>query len=58
MTRSYFSRLPAALGFVFAALSLLPPASSASAEPTTPGYRNPALAVDERVADLLGRMTL
>jgi len=48
------------LGLALAALGLLPSASSAtndSAMPT-PAYRKPALSVEERVADLLGRMTL
>jgi len=41
----------AILAFLLAALGVYAPA------PTSP-YRNPALNVDERVADLLGRMTL
>jgi len=50
----------AALGFALAAISLLPPASGASADSPVPAppYRNPALTVDERVADLVSRMTL
>ena len=42
----------------FAALALLLAAFSASAQSSTPAYRNPALPVDKRVADLLGRMNL
>ena len=38
-----------------AALALL---ASADSPAPTPAYRNPALTVEERVADLLGRMTL
>jgi beta-glucosidase len=49
-----------ALGLALAALGLLPSASSATNDSamSTPAYRNPALPVEERVADLLGRMTL
>jgi hypothetical protein len=43
----------AILAFLLAALGAYPQVP----EPTSP-YRNPALSVDERVADLLGRMTL
>jgi len=60
MKRSGLSTPVAALGLALAALSLLPSAFSAPAAPPTPTppYRNPALSVDERVADLVGRMTL
>jgi beta-glucosidase len=53
-------RLPAALVPAFATLALLLTAFGVSAQsPTpTPAYRNPALTVEARVADLLGRMTL
>lgn len=48
---------PSKTAFVFAALfNLTTPMSSFSAE--TPAYKNPQLAVDQRVTDLLGRMTL
>ncbi len=47
---------------LFAALALLcvPAASQDKAAPagSTPPYKNPALAIDDRVADLLSRMTL
>ena len=59
MPRIYPLRLVAS-GLAFAAATLLPhdlTASAGSPMPTPP-YRNPALTVEERVADLLGRMTL
>ena len=50
----------AALVPAFQSLALLLCAFSVSAQPPapTPAYRNPALTVEERVTDLLGRMTL
>jgi beta-glucosidase len=51
-------RLLAALVPAFAALALLLSAFSVCAQSPTPAYRNPALPVEARVADLLGRMTL
>jgi len=51
-------RLLAALGLAFAAFGRLPSAFSAESPVPTAAYRNPALTVEERVADLLGRMTL
>src|ERR1035441_87850 len=50
----------AALVPAFQSLALLLCAFSVSAQSPapTPPYRNPALTVEERVADLLGRMTL
>ena len=58
MPRINSVRLLAALGPAFAALSLLPSAFSADPPVPTPAYLNPALTVEERVADLVGRMTL
>lgn len=55
MPRFHPSRLLAALGLSLSTLGLLPSAFCAS---PMPAYRNPALSVEERVADLLGRMTL
>jgi beta-glucosidase len=51
-------RLLAMLVPAFAALALLPSAFRVSAGAPTPAYQNPSLPVEERVADLLGRMTL
>jgi len=51
-------RLLAMLVPAFAALALLPSAFRVSAGVPTPAYQNPSLPVEERVADLLGRMTL
>ncbi len=59
MPRIYPLRLVAS-GLAFAAATLQPhdlTAFAGSPMPTPP-YRNPALTVEERVADLLGRMTL
>jgi len=49
-----------AFGLALGIMSLLTSSSSASADSATPplAYRNPALSVEERVADLLSRMTL
>jgi len=60
MPRIHPVRPLAALGLAFAAISLLHSAFSVSADSPkpTPAYRNPALTVEERVADLVGRMTL
>jgi beta-glucosidase len=60
MPRFYPVRSLAALGLSLAPLVLLPSAFTVSADSpvTNPAYRNPALTVDERVADLVSRMTL
>ena len=60
MPRIYPVRPLAALGLAFAVLALLPSTSSVSADSPMPSptYRNSALGVDERVADLVARMTL
>src|SRR5512135_1463190 len=60
MARSRAVRLLAALVPGAVAITVLLAAFGASAQsPTaTPPYRNPALSVDERVADLISRMTL
>jgi beta-glucosidase len=58
MTRTHVSRSLVTLALAFAAVCFLPSAFSAPADSPTPAYRNPGLTVDERVADLLGRMTL
>ena len=60
MPRINLPRPLAALGLALAVIGLLPSVSSVSADSPVPAppYRNPALTVDERVADLLGRMTL
>jgi beta-glucosidase len=60
MPRRSAARLRAALGLALASIAFLTSSSRASAQsPTsTPPYRNPALSVDERVADLVARMTL
>jgi beta-glucosidase len=60
LPRSSAVRLLGALGLAFASVGLVTSWSRVSAQSTTgaPPYRNPALSVDERVADLVGRMTL
>jgi beta-glucosidase len=60
MPRSSALPLVAALGAAFASISLVASSSRASAQSATgvPPYRNPALSADERVADLVARMTL
>jgi beta-glucosidase len=60
VSRIHPARRLTALVLAFAAFSLTPYAFSVYADsPTpTPAYRNPALTVEERVADLVGRMTL
>jgi beta-glucosidase len=52
--------LLAAVGVAFASLALIASSSRASAQSATgaPPYRNPSLSVEERVADLVARMTL
>jgi len=47
-----------ALSVALAAIGLPPSASGVPADSPAPPYRNPALTVDERVADLVSRMTL
>jgi beta-glucosidase len=53
-------RLLAALGLALAIVAILTTSARLSAQSAaaTPPYKNPALSVDERVADLVGRMTL
>jgi beta-glucosidase len=60
MPRRSGTRLLAALGLALASLAFPTSSSRASAQSPTsaPPYRNPALSVDERVADLVARMTL
>ena len=52
--------LLAGVGVAFASLALIASSSRASAQSATgaPPYRNPSLSVEERVADLVARMTL
>jgi beta-glucosidase len=60
LTRRSAVRLLAAVGLVLFSVALVTSSSRVSAQPATgaPPYRNPALSVDARVADLVGRMTL
>ena len=58
MPRVSAVRHRAALGLALASIVVVTPASGVSAQAGAPPYRNPALSVDERVADLIGRMTL
>jgi beta-glucosidase len=60
MPRSSAVRLPAVLGIALASIAFATSSSRVSAQSGTsaPPYRNPALSEDERVADLVSRMTL
>jgi beta-glucosidase len=60
MRRRSAVRLPAILGIALASTAFATSSSRVSAQSGTgaPPYRNPALSVDERVADLVSRMTL
>jgi beta-glucosidase len=60
MPRRVVVSLMATLGVAFASLVFVTSSSRASAQGATgtPPYRNPALSVEERVADLVARMTL
>jgi beta-glucosidase len=55
MTRISPARVIAVLAL---AVALFPATSRVCADAQAPAYRNPSLSVDERVADLVGRMTL
>jgi beta-glucosidase len=46
------------IALLFATLGFSQDKMSKTTSPDTPAYRNPALTVDERVADLMSRMTL
>jgi beta-glucosidase len=60
MPRTSVARLLPFLGLAFGSIALVASSSQVSAQSATgvPPYRNPALSVDERVADLVARMTL
>ncbi len=57
---SFAAHRLAALGLVLGSVGLVTSASPASAQPAAgaPPYRNPGLSVEERVSDLVSRMTL
>jgi beta-glucosidase len=60
MARTSAGRLLAVSLLAVASVAIVTPLPSVSAQPGggAPPYRNPALSVDERVADLVSRMTL
>jgi beta-glucosidase len=59
MPRNSAVRLLAVLGLALASVSFVTSSPGVSAQSAgAPPYRNPAVSVDERVADLVGRMTL
>ncbi len=60
MPRTSAVRLLAPVGLVLASLALVASSPPVTAQPATGAlpYRNPALSVDERVTDLVSRMTL